>query len=679
MFTSSRRFGRLLTSAAPIAFALAPLVALQAPLLAPAEAVAAPKTTAITLQTLPAAAEVTLLEPGPEKLLGVTPLTKVKVPQGAIKLRFRLSGYEDKIETLTIGKAAATFNFQLVRKIMPATLDLAAGDPASNGATVVVDGEEKGNLPLKVQVPPGRHQIVVKKDGYLPWEKWADVTENQVVSYEIALKAAEKPKGSLFVSSAPVGAEVKLNGAPKGKAPIALEGLEPGTYEVELVLDGHKPWKQQIAVKEGGKETLAGTLEPTAAATGELKVLCDAPSAEIWFDGENKGAAPATITDVKPGDHIIECRAPNYPPASKTVTIAAGSLKTEQLSPKQAVAAQRGSISVVAPVPGAKARIGDGPWKKTPALFEDLNPGKYLVVVEADGHAPWSSTETVEAQRVTEVKAELKAMGKVLVKAPAGKKADVYIDGGIVGSTPVTLDLPVGPHKIRVVSKGAADEEYDVAVNAGQTSTVTAKLLPPPEPKVVRHSNPTSAHVQDPGKGTVQLGVGLPSIVEATIGAGIMNRLEGGVQIRNVFHIITEFELQAQYQLLGSRAFALGVEAGIGGGLGAEDRSSFTVQAKPMASLLLGEGSSFTLYTQLRFFADTLSKDFAKKHPKANDTGIVWPVGLQGEFQIKPAVNFWLKAEMELANKEGRALYDELTDVLNSRFRGGVGITWLFN
>ena len=117
----------------------------------------------------------------------------------------------------------------------------------------------------------------------------------------------------------------------------------------------------------------------------------------------------------------------------------------------------------------------------------------------------------------------------------------------------------------------------------------------------------------------------------------------------------------------------------MGGGLGASDRSSFTFQAKPMASLLLGEGSSFTLYTQLRFFADTLSKDFAKKHPKANDTGILWPVGLQGEFQIKPAVNFWLKAEMELANKEGRALYDELTDVLNSRFRGGVGITWLFN
>jgi hypothetical protein len=284
---------------------------------------------------------------------------------------------------------------------------------------------------------------------------------------------------------------------------------------------------------------------------------------------------------------------------------------------------------------------------------------------------------------VAEIKAELKAMGKILVKSPAGKKADVYLNGKIVGSTPATIDVPVGAHKIKIVSTGFADEEYDVAVKPGDTSAVSAKLLPPPEPKIERRSNPTSAHVQDVGKGTLQLGANILGPAEMTVSAGVIPRLEAGVQIRNLAHIITEFELQGQYQLVSSRAFALGVEAGVGGGLGASERTSFTFQVKPMVSLLLGEASSFTLYTQLRVYADSLSKDFLAEEKKAgrkvSESGIVMPVGLQGEFRIRDSLNFWIKAEMEVANRDGRALYDELDDVFNSRFRGGAGITWLFN
>jgi hypothetical protein len=62
----------------------------------PAPADAAVRTTAVNIDTVPPGAEVTLVEPAPEKLLGVTPLKKVRVPRGATKLRFKLAGYEDR-------------------------------------------------------------------------------------------------------------------------------------------------------------------------------------------------------------------------------------------------------------------------------------------------------------------------------------------------------------------------------------------------------------------------------------------------------------------------------------------------------------------------------------------------------------------------------------------------------
>lgn len=638
-------------------------------------AVAAPKLTAVNIDTLPPGAEVTLVEPAPEKLLGITPLKKIKMPQGAVKLRLKLPGYEEKMETITIGPKETTFNFELVRKIVPATLDL-TGDAASTGADVVVDGDVKGKLPVKVSVSPGRHQVVVRKTGYVSWEKWADVTENQTATFEIALKAQDKPKGSLLISSTPAGADVRLNGAPKGKAPQMVENLDAGSFEVELSLENYKPFRQSVAVGEGKRETVSGTLEPLAVATpvGELTVLCDAPKGTITIDGEDKGPQPAKVAGLKAGEHIVECTAPGYPKAQQVVIVKAGETKTVQLSPKQAVAASRGAISVVCNVATAKAKIGDGEAKKTPCQFDDLAPGNHQVTITADGYAPQTKTVAVEATKTTEIKFELAAMGKIKVTVAVGKRANVYIDGEIRGQAPLTVEVAVGAHKVEVKEDGTgvATESLDVPVVAGQTATVDAKLVPPPAPKLVRRSNPTSAHVNDAGNGTIQLGVGIPAILEARITAGILDNLSAGLEIRNTAAVLTEFELQATYRLAGSNAFAVAAMAGLGGGLGASERNSFTITAKGIASLLLGDTSAFSLYAQYRFFTDKV------RATADRSTGSQLPIGLQGEFMYSNAINLWGKVEMDFAFPAGRAIYNEVDSVLNGKIRGGVGLTWLF-
>jgi len=656
---------------------LAALVAIAAP------AHAAPKSTPVNIETTPAGAEVTLVEPAPERLLGLTPLKKVKIPVGPVKIRLRLQGYEDKTETLTIGPKETTFNVALVRKILPATLDL-SGDANSQGAEVAVDGEVKGKLPIKVSVPPGRHQIVARKAGFVSWEKWAEVTENQTATFEVVLKPQDKPKGSLLLSSSPSGAEVRVNGAPKGKAPQVIENLDPGTYNVELELEGHKPWRQAATVKEGQRETVDGKLEPIAAApvaapVGELTVLCDAPKSSITVDGEDKGPPPAKVAALKAGEHIVECAAAGYPKATQVVVVKAGEVKTVQLSPKAAAAATTGAISVVCNVATAKARIG-GVEKKVPCTFDNLPPGPQLVEVESAGYLADNKTVAVEATKTIEVRFDLKPFGKLRVTVPIGKRGQVYVAGEFKGEAhgdkPLVLDLAPASYKVEVKEEGpgGGHETRDVVVASGQTSPIDAQLIPPPEPKVVRRSNPTSAHVNEPGKGTVQLGIGIPVIAQATINAGIMDHVAAGIEIRNTAHAITEFELQASYRLVGSSAFAVGAQGGLGGGLGADERNAFSFSAKGIASLLLGDTSSFSFYAHFRYFSDKINAAATKRN-----SGMQLPIGLVGEFKTHESMNVWLKCEMDFAFPDGRPLYGEVAEFLNAQIRGGAGLTWLFN
>ena len=59
--------------------------------------------------------------------------------------------------------------------------------------------------------------------------------------------------------------------------------------------------------------------------------------------------------------------------------------------------------------------------------------------------------------------------------------AEIEIDGAYVGSTPSTLQLPAGVHRV-AVRYGSANWERSVQVNPGSTITVNALLEAPQAP-----------------------------------------------------------------------------------------------------------------------------------------------------------------------------------------------------
>jgi hypothetical protein len=77
---------------------------------------------------------------------------------------------------------------------------------------------------------------------------------------EVHASNAAKPSGSLAVASQPPGAEVLLNGIPRGVAPLELVSLPAGTYALSLRADRYRPEVRTIAVAAGQRAEVAARL-----------------------------------------------------------------------------------------------------------------------------------------------------------------------------------------------------------------------------------------------------------------------------------------------------------------------------------------------------------------------------------------------------------------------------------
>ena len=102
-------------------------------------------------------------------------------------------------------------------------------------------------------------------------------------------------KGSLVISSDPIGAEVYVNGSPKGTAPLELSGLKPGQYVVELRKEGRDRTFKSVALLE--KQNLAVDLK-LKQTTGLMLVESAPQGVDVVVDGVSKGNTPLLLTDL---------------------------------------------------------------------------------------------------------------------------------------------------------------------------------------------------------------------------------------------------------------------------------------------------------------------------------------------------------------------------------------------
>lgn len=173
------------------------------------------------------------------------------------------------VASLCAGAVWAAFN---LFSSSEATITLAT---TPSDAEVTLDGE-----PLAGQTSPyvlsvvadEEHQLVVRKDGYEPYETTlkAKAGENRALP-QIELQAVHKEMG-FSIDSNPPGARVLVDGKDTGKVtPARVVGVSTGTHAVKLLsAEGHRPFEIQVFVPDNNVVALPkAELEWSGRAAGQ--------------------------------------------------------------------------------------------------------------------------------------------------------------------------------------------------------------------------------------------------------------------------------------------------------------------------------------------------------------------------------------------------------------------------
>jgi len=147
------------------------------------------------------------------------------------------------------------------------------------------------------------------------------------------------PSCSLVIASDPAECSVVVNGEYKGKTPLTVGNLYPGTYTVNVTKFGYMPYSTAVELTNGAEATVTAYLPPER---GTLTVNTTPDGAGVLLDGAVAGIAPVTLINVLPGEHNLTVTKEGYVTVQQQVSVEAGlttpvSLTLPPVSPFQAL------------------------------------------------------------------------------------------------------------------------------------------------------------------------------------------------------------------------------------------------------------------------------------------------------------------------------------------------------
>ena len=132
----------------------------------------------------------------------------------------------------------------------------------------------------------------------------------------------------------------------------------------------------------------------------------------------------------------------------------------------------------------ATLEVEGEPWAVEEGMAIRVVPaGTYRYRATAAGYVPQEGEVRVEADGPKQTRAEVRlraGLGRISVPGTGQTAgAEVYVDGRLAGRTPLrTEDLPMGPHRVRIVREKYKPYEETVTVEDGQTLTLSPVLAP---------------------------------------------------------------------------------------------------------------------------------------------------------------------------------------------------------
>jgi len=192
---------------------------------------------------------------------------------------------------------------------MPSALAAATGTLVINtnppGAQVLVDGEARGATPLTLTLKAGAHVVDVRGGGE-PRTIPLTITAGAQISQYIDLPKSVAATGQLQVRSEPAGAQVAVDGAPRGVSPLTIADLTPGEHSVALTSD-RGTVKQSVTIEAGNTASLVVPMTAPDSAPLSGWISVSAPVAmQVYENKRLLGSSDMERLMVTAGKHEFE-------------------------------------------------------------------------------------------------------------------------------------------------------------------------------------------------------------------------------------------------------------------------------------------------------------------------------------------------------------------------------------
>lgn len=246
--------------------------------------------------TLPEGAHVYV--DGVEK--GRAPLLLKNLLPGEYEVKLVLDDYSTEERVLKIdGSRPVTLKVELLS--LHASLSV---ESVPAGAEIYINGVYRGLTPGTFEpLKSGRHQLLLKKDGYRDFKRNIFLRERQDFTMKAEL---EKKFVSLIIQSEPPSARVWLNGELRGKTPLVLKKLHLGEYKLKMENEGYAVVEKKV-VLDASKEKVLVSVE-MKKITGNLLIICTPPGARVYVDGVEKGVVKESLSvrNLIEGEHQLQ-------------------------------------------------------------------------------------------------------------------------------------------------------------------------------------------------------------------------------------------------------------------------------------------------------------------------------------------------------------------------------------
>jgi len=198
--------------------------------------------------------------------LGTTPTT-AELGAGHHDIEVRLGGYAPHRAPIIV-TAGDELVLPVIRLTRAAAHVTVTSEPP--GASVRADGAFEGVTPVKISLSPGReHEITLAKGGFRLHTEHVLLAPGGNERLAIELEALT---GQVRFTSQPPGAEVVIDGEPRGRTNLTLE-LAERTHRVEVRMAGHLPFATTITPRSGAVGRVDVVLESLEAASRRPPVI----------------------------------------------------------------------------------------------------------------------------------------------------------------------------------------------------------------------------------------------------------------------------------------------------------------------------------------------------------------------------------------------------------------------